>query len=287
MDKKITPPGQIIKGYKATDENMCCQPNLAKPPFQFELGKWYTVDGDSELSLCRHGFHFCEHPSGPWAYYKSGRLFEIEAEECLLSVGTGASLKHVCKKIRLVKEIVIDGHRNTGQRNVGNENAGNGNSGHKNIGDENTGDRNTGQRNVGNENAGDRNTGHKNTGYWNTGHWNTGYKNTGHWNTGDENIGDRNTGHKNTGHWNTGHGNAGNNHSGCLNYGEAPFYLFNQPAERSSVNFNLVNRLSNLLRQDYPIDPSDFLSLPNATPEAIQKLHEEHIKARKKLLPCG
>ena len=219
----ITPKGEIITGYKATDKDMKCR------GFQFELGQWYEHDG--EISLCESGFHFCKYPSGPWCYYPEGRLFQCEAEEVLISTGPGADIKHVARRIRLVEEISITGDGNTG--------------------DGNTGDRNTG----------DGNTGDRNTGNWNTGNWNTGDGNTGDGNTGD--------------------GNAGSNHSGSLNWGDGQFMIFNKPANRNEVDFDLVCSLSNLLQQDDPIDPKQFLSLPNATPEAIKELHAAHIAARK------
>ena len=131
MDKE-----KIYKGYKATDENMCCL------GFQFELGKWYSCEG--ELVLCENGFHFCEYPSGPWSYYTEGRLFEIEAKEAVVSKGPGADLKHVARHIRLVKEINLDRDKNTGNRNTGNRNSGNGNTGNGNTGDGNVGDYHSG-----------------------------------------------------------------------------------------------------------------------------------------------
>ena len=200
---KLTPKDKIITGYKATDKNMCCR------GFKFELGKWYEHDG--ELSMCESGFHFCEYPSGPWCYYDDGRIFEIEAKEVFLSTGPGADLKHVAKKIRLVKETTVDGYGNTGNRNTGN----------------------------------------------------------------------RNTGYGNTGYGNTGYGNTGDYHSGCLNFGTAKFYIFNKPAKRELVDFSIVNRLVDLMRQDDPIDPTPFLTLPNATAKAIKMLHEAHIQARR------
>ena len=234
----ITPKGEIITGYKATDKDMKCR------GFQFELGQWYEHDG--EISLCESGFHFCKYPSGPWCYYPEGRLFQCEAEEVLISTGPGADIKHVARRIRLVEEISITGNGNTGNWNTGNGNAG---------------DRNTGNWNTGDRNTGDGNTGDRNTGNWNTGNWNTGDGNTGDGNTGD--------------------GNAGSNHSGSLNWGDGQFMIFNKPANRNEVDFDLVCSLSNLLQQDDPIDPKQFLSLPNATPEAIKELHAAHIAARK------
>jgi len=214
----MTPKEQIIEGYKATDKNMRCR------GFQFELGKWYECEG--ELILCENGFHFCEYPSGPWSYYDDGRIFKCEAEGVIKSVDPGSDLKHVCRKIRLVEEIIFTGDRNTGHRN----------------------------------------TGHQNTGYWNT---------------GDRNTGDRNTGYQNTGHRNTGDGNVGSFHSGDLNCKEAPYYLFDKPSKRGVVDRYLILQLCKLLDKDDPIDPIPFLSLPNATPEAIEKLHKAHIDARK------
>ena len=207
---KLTPKGMILKGYKATDDNMCCR------GFKFEIGKWYEHGGDIEM--CSSGFHFCKYPSGPWSYYDSGRLFEVEAEEVYLSTGPGADIKHVAKRIRLIKEIVIGGNRNTGDRN-------------------------------------------------------TGYGNTG----------DRNTGDRNTGYGNAGDGNAGDYHSGCLCFGEAKFYLFNKVAKRELVDFCLVYSLSEKLMTDEEIDPTPYLSLPNASVKAIKKLHDEHKKARVKI----
>lgn len=256
----MTPKGQIIKGYKATDENMCCR------GFQFEIGKWYEHNG--ELSLCKSGFHFCEYPSGPWAYYGNGRLFKCEAEFVELSNEPGAGLKHVAKRIRLIEEIIIGGDKNTGYGNAG---------------DRNTGNWNTGSWNTGNWNTGNLNTGNWNTGNWNTGDGNTGDGNTGDRNTGNLNTGNLNTGNRNTGSWNTGDGNQGDHHSGCLNYGAAKYYIFNREADKEKVDFNLVYQLSELLLQDNPIDPTPFLSLPNASEKVIKELHKAHIEARKAL----
>jgi len=245
----MTPKGQIIKGYKATDQNMCCR------GFQFELEKWYDHNGD--VSLCESGFHFCEYPSGPWAYYSDGRVFECEAELAILSTGPGADLKHVSKRIRLIKEINIGGNRNTGNQNTGNRN---------------TGNRNTGNQNTGNGNTGDGNTGDGNTGYGNTGNGNTGYGNTGDWNTGDGNTGDGNTGN----------GNCGRYNSGDLCIGDAPYLLFGLPAERKASPKALIYELSELLTSDNPIDPVPYLLIPNATAERIEALHKAHIAARNK-----
>jgi Pentapeptide repeats (8 copies) len=142
-----------MTGFKATDANMKCR------GFQFELGVWYEHDG--ELDLCGSGFHFCKHPSGPRSYYtgESDRVFEVECEDVLdIPPTPGADCKLVCRKIRLVREVVCTDGRS--------------NAGYGNTGDCNTGDCNTGDWNTGDWNTGDWNTGYCNTGDWNTGGWN-------------------------------------------------------------------------------------------------------------------
>ena len=255
MQEGLTLNGEIVTGYKATDENMKCRGS------QYELGKWYEHTG--EIAQCDSWFHFCEYPSGPWAYYSKGRLFKCEAELVLKFNGPGADIKHVAKRIRLVEEIKVTGDGNTG--------------------DGNTGDRNTGYLNTGDRNTGYRNTGDGNTGGRNTGYLNTGYGNTGDRNTGDRNTGDWNTGNLNTGDWNTGYGNTGDHHSGCLNHGDAPFYIFNKLAGRKDVDFDIVKDLSRALMGDKEIDPTPYLGLPHASAEAIKNLHEAHKEARRKL----
>ena len=205
MDEKLIPGP--VKGYKMVDENLCCR------GVQFVVGE--IVRHEGPLEMCRSGFHFCVHPSGVWAYYNKGRLFELEAYDVLdTPYEPGADLKKVCRGIRLVREIKVDGDGNTGNGNTGHRNTGDGNTGHSNTGDGNTGYSNTGYRNTGH-----RNTGHRNTGYRNTGHRNTGHRNTGNGNTGDGNTGNGNTGYGNTGYGNTGDGNTGYSNTGHRNTG--------------------------------------------------------------------
>jgi len=120
------------------------------------------------------------------------------------------------------------------------------------------------------------NTGNGNTGYRNTGDRNTGYRNTGNGNTGDWNTGNGNTGDRNTGD-----GNAGNNHSGFFNIGDAPFIVFGDTADRTQFDFQLAYKLSKKLSSDEKFDYNEFLKIPNATLNKIDKLHKEHIKLRK------
>jgi hypothetical protein len=132
MQEGLTPKGEIVTGFKATDENMQCR------GFQYEIGKWYEHDG--EIARCKSGFHFCEYPSGPWAYYQKGRLFKCEAEFVSKFNGPGADIKHIAKRIRLIEEIKVTGGRNTGDWNTGDWNTGCGNTGDHHSGCLNHGD---------------------------------------------------------------------------------------------------------------------------------------------------
>ncbi len=155
-----------MTGYKGTNADMTCTPGDGVK-FQFELGKWYEHKG--EVRLCGAGFHFCVHPSGPYAFYSNpdSRIFKIEAEQVLeVPTEAGADFKLVAKRIRLVEEIT-PGYRGKDKPNDGNRNTSD-----RNTGDLNTGNRNTGDLNTGNRNTGDLNTGNRNTGNWNTGDWN-------------------------------------------------------------------------------------------------------------------
>ena len=144
MDEKLIPGP--VKGYKMVDENLCCR------GVQFVVGE--IVRHEGPLEMCRSGFHFCVHPSGVWAYYNKGRLFELEAYDVLdTPYEPGADLKKVCRGIRLVREIKVDGDGNTGYSNTG----------HRNTGDGNTGNGNTGYGNTGDGNTCDRSSGHFNT----------------------------------------------------------------------------------------------------------------------------
>ena len=297
---------QITKGYKATDENMCCR------GFQFELGVWYEHQG--KLGLCSSGFHFCTSPSGVYSYYEAYcRVFEIEAMDVLDTVNeAGATNKKVCARIRLVREITPGGVKNTGYKNTGNMNTGNMNTGYmnsgnmntgcKNTGNMNTGDKNTGNMNTGNmntgnmdtgdKNTGDKNTGNKNTGDMNTGNMNTGDMNTGNMNTGDINTGDKNSGDKNTGNMNTGNMNTGNMNTGGGNatHNNTGFFCVEEPKIRSfDVETSLTREeylnkypevsylINNLLGT---IEYGKVKNIPGITKKKLNKLISLHKKAR-------
>ena len=102
-----------MTGYKATDTNMKCKDH------QFVLGEWSEISGD--IIECSRGFHFCEQPSGVWAYYPNSgtRVFKVEAEDVLEKpFESGADFKRVCRRIKMVEEVKFDGSSNTGNGNT-------------------------------------------------------------------------------------------------------------------------------------------------------------------------
>jgi len=272
-----------MTGYKGTNADMTCTPN-GGPKFQFELGKWYEHEG--EIALCGAGFHFCVHPSGPYAFYSSSdsRVFKIEAEQVLdVPPEAGADFKLVAKRIRLVEEITpgdrtdkATGNLNTGNRNTGDQNTGDQNTGYQNTGNRNTGNRNTGNWNTGHWNTGDRNTGNLNTGNRNTGNWNTGY-----WNTGDRNTGNLNTGDRNTGDW-----NATDHCPGFFCAVEPNVLSFDVQTELTHTEFleafPQASILGVALMSDEKINFEDFKMIPGITEEKLQLLHQKHLNGRKK-----
>ena len=247
----------IVTGFKATDHNMQCR------GYQFTPGEWHECEG--ELELCGNGFHFCKHPSGPWAYYSDPgtRIWKVEADGVLADgKAPGADYKLVARRIRLVEEVLFDGNCNTGNCNTGNCNTGNCNTGHGNTGNCNTDNCNTGNCNTGNRN---------------TGHGNTGNCNTGNFNTGDRNTGDRNTGN----------GNATNYSSGFFCQSEPTVISFDCDSGLLREEFMrqyqpLVNSLVYELSQDEQIQFEAYRSLPGITPEKLRSLHQKFIDARKK-----
>jgi hypothetical protein len=274
-----------MKGYKATDKDMECRGH------QFILGEWAEYDG--ELKECESGFHFCEYPSGVWAYYseEGTRVFEVEAEDILeVPESPGADKKRVARRVRLTREITPGGDSNTGDWNTGDSNTGHRNTGDSNTGHSNTGHRNTGDWNTGHRNTGDWNTGHRNTGDWNTGHrntgdWNTGDSNTGHRNTGDSNTGHRNTGDSNTGHRNTGDWNACNRSAGLFCVDTPPLVVFDVQVAMDMDEFLReyphCYELGALLLQDGEIEFEKFQNIPGITPEKLRFLHEKHKAGRR------
>jgi hypothetical protein len=278
MEQKLI---ATMTGYKAFNKDLQCTPNGTV--FQFEIGKWYEVEG--ELVECKNGFHFCQSMSGVWCYYNkpNTRICKIEARDILdTKVEPGSDHKRVCRMIKITEELRIEkdsqqntGYCNTGDRNTGSSNTGNSNTGYYNTGNSNTGycntsDRNTGDRNTGYCNTGDRNTGSSNTGDYNTGSSNTGYRNTGNCNTGDHNTGYCNTGDRNTGYFELGEPKV-------TSFGVKTQYTYDEFWYKFSYAANI---LAEQLRSDAPIDVSHFKEIPGITQRRLNKLHAAMKAAR-------
>ena len=238
-----------MTGYKGTNADMTCTPGDGVK-FQFELGKWYEHKG--EVRLCGAGFHFCVHPSGPYAFYSNpdSRIFKIEAEQVLeVPTDAGADSKLVAKRIRLVEEIT-PGYRGKDKPNDGNQN--------------------TGNRNTGDWNTGNRNTGNRNTGDWNTGDWNTGNRNTGNWNTGDQN----------TGNW-----NAADRVAGFFCSSEPKVMSFDVQTDLTHNEYldkyPQVYRLGKLLLEKKEIEFEPYKAIPGITKKKLAALHAKHQAGRK------
>lgn len=248
-----------MKFYKATDKDMKCK------GYQFKLGQW-SEPAKGELRRGENGYSFWATPSGPWTsrITPDTRIFECEVDDVLMFNGPGTDQKHVCRRVKLIREI----KKRSRNHNAGLRNTGYFNTGHCNHGDCNYGDCNNG----------DCNTGSHNTGSYNIGHRNADDHNIGHFNAGCSNIGNLNTGDYNIGNYNAGYGNIGDNNTGCFGIGDSPFYSFGIPADRKSFPFSKARDLCHLASlqleplTDDQIKP--FLDIPNATPARIRKWHK-------------
>jgi hypothetical protein len=127
-----------VKGFKVFNPDWTCR------DFKYEVGQTYETD--NKISLCSHGFHFCQRAVDCFNYYGFNPENKVAEVDALGEVENGDD-KSVTNKIKIVREIpwselleIV----NTGKGNAGIEN---------------TGDRNTGDRNTGHWNTGDRNTG--------------------------------------------------------------------------------------------------------------------------------
>jgi hypothetical protein len=89
-----------MKGFKGFDKNLKCRDK------QYEIGQTYEED---EISLCKKGLHFCEHPLGCFGYYPpaGNRFAEIEAED--VSDEKQEDSKRVAKKITIKSELSLRG----------------------------------------------------------------------------------------------------------------------------------------------------------------------------------
>ena len=90
---------EVVRGYKAFDKNMQCR------GFQYENGKTYSTD--KQISLCEHGFHFCENPFDTLSFYAliGSKFSEVETEAKTKSDNT----KTVCASIKIGVELGLSG----------------------------------------------------------------------------------------------------------------------------------------------------------------------------------
>ena len=70
-----------MKGYKAFNPDMTCCP-VGSDPFQYEVGKEYSLPEGSPLVLCKSGFHFCPNVHFVYHWYPESfttRVCEVDA----------------------------------------------------------------------------------------------------------------------------------------------------------------------------------------------------------------
>lgn len=65
-----------VSGYKGTDRDMKCR------NYQYELNKCFNISEDTEVEMCKHGFHLCLNIAHVMQYYSvhsGNRYFEVKA----------------------------------------------------------------------------------------------------------------------------------------------------------------------------------------------------------------
>ena len=102
-----------IKGYKAFNEKLQCDPDPRKP-FQYKVGETYSME--THPILCVQGFHLCANVSDCYNYYpypKRTRICEVEAtgwiefsDDFLASGGRQGKL--VTNMITILRELTKD-----------------------------------------------------------------------------------------------------------------------------------------------------------------------------------
>ena len=89
-----------MRGYKALNEDMKA---IHGDDIQYELNKEYTLD--SELRICRNGYHFCKELINVYKYYSyNSRVFEIDTLDGDIESDRG-NIKYCSNRIKLVREI--------------------------------------------------------------------------------------------------------------------------------------------------------------------------------------
>ncbi len=100
-DKKNTAEPTVTHGFKGFDKDFKCR------GYQFEPG--HTFEEEQNPEICRHGFHFCEHPLNCFEYYPPyGSRYCAVSTDCV-SQQTHNDTKRVTKKISIGAEITIAG----------------------------------------------------------------------------------------------------------------------------------------------------------------------------------
>lgn len=93
-----------MKGYKATDKDMSCQPQFDLPPYQYTMNTKHILE-NGKVEICSNGFHYCEKLENILYYYNcpSMRVFEILAEG---EIDTFEN-KSACSEITFIKELTL------------------------------------------------------------------------------------------------------------------------------------------------------------------------------------
>ena len=89
---------EIIKGYKATDNNMQCR------GFQFKIGKSYH---EEDVEICRKGFHFCTNPLDIFDYYSPAEALFFGVDGFGKTATHGEDSKVVCSDITIKASITL------------------------------------------------------------------------------------------------------------------------------------------------------------------------------------
>ena len=89
-----------MRGYKALNKDMKA---IHGDDIQYELNKEYTLD--SELRICRNGYHFCKELINVYKYYSyNSRVFEIDTLDGDIESDKG-NIKYCSNRIKLVREV--------------------------------------------------------------------------------------------------------------------------------------------------------------------------------------
>ena len=99
-----------VTGYKGTDKDMKCR------DYQYEMGKQHDMPDNSEIKICRSGFHFCDKIRDVFGYYdvqRGNRFFEVRALIRRWNKNGYYTIEHehdkmVAKSIQFVRELTTE-----------------------------------------------------------------------------------------------------------------------------------------------------------------------------------